>query len=103
MWEDILKGKKIDFSFLRQISINLAEELRGRTLIKDEFLDFLESVKEVYFAKYPQIKSRHGKGLDTFRNTVPRILKKEGILEVKAKRLGPEEYRRPVRFYIFKE
>ena len=53
MWENILKRKKIDFSFLKQISIKLAEEYKGRTLVRDEFLDFLESIEEIYFAKYP--------------------------------------------------
>ena len=103
MWENILKRKKIDFSFLKQISIKLAEKYKGRTLVRDEFLDFLESIEEIYFAKYPYLKTRRGKVLESFRKVVPRILKNRGILEVKVKVLGLEEFRQVERIYIFKE
>ena len=103
MWEDILKRKKMDFSFLKQISIKLAEKFKGRTLVRDEFLDFLESIEEIYFDKYPHLKTRRGKRLESFRKVVPRILKNRGILEVKTRPSGPEEYYRTERIYIFKE
>tara|TARA_S200002703_G_C3732752_1_gene225234 strand:- start:502 stop:807 length:306 start_codon:yes stop_codon:yes gene_type:complete len=101
MWEDILKRKKIDFPFLKEISINLAETVKGRTLVRDEFLDFLENIREIYLAKYP--KRGVGRKLATFKHLVPRILVKRGRLEIKLRNFGPQGFRKDEKIYIFKE
>lgn len=100
MWEDILKrggSRRLNHSFLKQITLNLANKHKGKTLIKDEFLDFLEQIRLIYSVKHTNIP------LDRIRNTVVRILKTNNLLEVKTKRLGPEEFRREEKIYIFKE
>lgn len=101
MWEDILKSrgyaKKLNFSFLKEVSLDLANKHKGKTLVKDEFLDFLEQIRLVYSTKHTNIP------LDRIRIPVVRILKTNNLLEVKKKRLGPEEFRREERYYIFKE
>lgn len=101
MWGNILKvgqpPKKLNFTFLKQISLNKAKDFKGKTLIKDEFLDFLESIRLVYSTKHTGIP------LDRIRTTIVRVLKQNDLLEVKMKRLGPKEYGRIERIYIFKE
>lgn len=101
MWEDILKARgssrKLNYSFLKQITLSLANKFKGKTLNRDEFLDFLEQIRLVYSTKHTQIP------LDRIRKTVVNILKTNNLLEVKRKRLGPEEFRRDAIFYIFKE
>lgn len=104
MWKDILKGrgrggktKKLNFSFLKEVSLGLAEGFKGRTLSRDEFLDFLEQIRIVYTVKHKSIP------LDRIRTTIVTILKRNNLLEVKSKKLGPEEFRREERYYIFKE
>ena len=100
MWEDILKrgaGRRLNHSFLKQITLSLGSKFKGKTLNKDEFLDFLEQIRLVYSTKHTNIP------LDRIRNPIVRILKTNNLLEVKTKRLGPEEYRKEERYYIFKE
>ena len=100
MWEDILKrgsGKKLDYSFLKQTTLSLANKFKGKTLVKDEFLDFLEQVRKDYSVKHKSIT------LGRIRNAIIRILKTNNLLEIKKKRLGPEEFRRQERIYIFME
>ena len=101
MWEDILKarggGRKLNYSFLKQITLSLANKFKGKTLVKDEFLDFLELIKIVYSSKHTQIP------IERIKIPIVKILKQNDLLEVKMKTLGPEEFRRRERFYIFKE
>jgi len=101
MWEDILKGRgsgrKLNHSFLKQITLNLANKHKGKTLIKDEFLDYLEHIRLIYSVKHKNIP------LDRISVPVVRILKTNNLLEIKTKRLGPEEYRREEKIYIFKD
>ena len=101
MWKDILKGRgsarKLNHSFLKQLTLSLANKHKGKTLAKDEFLDFLEQIRLIYSVKHKNIP------LDRISVPVVRILKRNNLLEVKAKRLGPEEYRKEEKFYIFKE
>lgn len=100
MWEDILKRgaiRKLNYSFLKQITLSVANKFKGKTLNKDEFLDFLEQIRVIYSVKHKNIP------LDRIRKTVVRILKLNNLLEVKAKKLGPEEFRKVEQFYIFKE
>ena len=82
---------------MKQITLSLANKFKGKTLVKDEFLDFLEQIRLIYSVKHKGIP------LDRISRVVVRILKTNNLLEVKAKRLGPEEFRRTEQFYIFKE
>jgi len=100
MWFDILKrgaAKKLNYSFLKQITLSLANKFKGKTLIKDEFLDFLEQIRLNYSVKHRQIP------LNRIRQTITKILIRNNLLEIKRKGLGPEEYRREEKIYIFKE
>ncbi len=101
MWKDILKSRgsarKLNYSFLKQITLSLANKFKGKTLVKDEFLDFLEQVRKDYSVKHKRIT------LGRIRNAITRILTTNNLLEIKKKRLGPEEFRNEERFYIFKE
>ena len=97
MWKNILKsqggGKKINFNFLKEVSLGLAEGFKGRTLSRDEFLDFLEQIRIVYSVKHKAIP------VDRISGTIVRILKTNNLLEIKT--LG-KNYR-VIRQYIFKE
>lgn len=100
MWEDILKregAKRLNHSLLKQITLSLAKEYKGKKLVKDEFLDFLEQIRKIYSAEHKSIS------LERIRTIVVRTLKTNNLLEVKTKKLGPEEYRKKERFYIFRE
>lgn len=100
MWEDILKRSpdgKLKYAFLKQITLSLANKFKGKTLGKDEFRDFSEQVRMVYSTKHPGISLERIKGI------IVRILKANNLLEVKNKTLGPEEFRKIERIYIFKE
>tara|TARA_R100000388_G_C7120812_1_gene100887 strand:+ start:220 stop:522 length:303 start_codon:yes stop_codon:yes gene_type:complete len=100
MWEDILKragAKRLNYSFLKQVTLGLANKFKGKTLNRDEFQDFLEQIRQVYSVKHKSIS------VDRIRNIIVTILKRNDLLEVKVKLLGPEEFHREERIYIFKE
>ena len=75
----------------------MANKFKGKTLIKDEFLDFLEQIRVIYSVKH------RGISLDRIRRAIVRILKQNDLLEVKTKTFGPEEFRKVEQLYIFKE
>ena len=97
MWEDILKGqgkaKKLNFNFLKEVSLGLAERFKGRILSRDEFLDFLEQIRIVYSVRHKAIP------VDRISHTVIKILKRNDLLEIKTLK---KNYR-VIRQYIFKE
>jgi hypothetical protein len=100
MWEDILKAgatRKLNYSFLKQVTLSLANKFKGKTLNRDEFLDFLEQIKVVYSTEH------FGITVARIKRPIVKILKQNDLLEVKVKTLGPEEFRQVERIYIFKE
>ena len=97
MWKNILKGqgkaKKLNFNFLKEVSLGAAEGFKGKTLSRDEFLDFLKQIRRAYSVRHKAIP------LDRIQDTVIKILKQNDLLEIKTLKKNYREIRK----YIFKE
>ena len=77
MWKNILKGqgkaKKLNFNFLKEVSLGAAEGFKGKTLSRDEFLDFLKQIRRAYSVRHKAIP------LDRIQDTVIKILKQNEL------------------------
>ena len=99
MWENVLKRRRLDYDFLKKVTIALGKKYSGETLIRDQFIDeFLESVRVMYSAKHTGILK------ERIQNEVIKILKRNNMLEVKIKSVSDPvtKFTTDVRYYIFK-
>ena len=105
MWVNIIRKKgstkKLNFKFLKEIVLKKGKEMKGKVLDIGEYMQFQEVIRLVYETQHKHIP------LDRISQTITRILKTNGLLEVKGKRVsefdadGKELGRRMKTFYYF--
>ena len=100
MWERILKRgsrKGLDYNFLKEVTLHFAKLKKGKTLTRDQYLDFLEMIRSAYSTHHTSIT------IDRIQQTVTKILKRNNLLEVeRVKGTDLEDFYREYRVYIFK-
>jgi len=105
MWKSILKGRGssrgLDFKLLKRLTLLKGREMKGKTLNRDEYLQFQEVIRQVYSTQHKHIT------LKRLEQTITRILKQNGLLEVKETSVaefnpdGEEIGRRSKKIYHF--
>jgi|TARA_R100000084_G_scaffold106566_1_gene65033 hypothetical protein len=105
MWKSILKGRgasrRLDFKFLKRLTILKGREMKGKTLNSDEYMQFQEVIRNVYSTQHTGIP------LDRISQKITTILKTNDLLKVKTKKVpvfdadGKEIGKRENRFYHF--
>tara|TARA_R100000734_G_scaffold7679_1_gene6164 strand:- start:363 stop:680 length:318 start_codon:yes stop_codon:yes gene_type:complete len=84
MWEDILKGRGLNFKLLKRLTLIKGREMKGKVLTQEEYLQLQEVIRQVYSAEN---SIRQTIPLDRISKLITKILKGNGLLEVKRKRV----------------
>lgn len=104
MWENVLKRggkKKLNFQFLKEITLDKVKGMKGEVLNRDEYLEFQEEIRQVYSAQHKNIP------LKRIEQSITKILLANDSLEYKLKKVpqfdsdGKKIGRRTRTFYYF--
>lgn len=85
MWKGILKRRRstrgLDFKLLKRLTLLKGREMKGKTLNRDEYVQFQEVIRQVYSTQHKNII------LKRLEQTITKILKQNGLLEIKRKQV----------------
>ena len=104
MWENVLKRggkKKLNFQFLKEITLDKVKGMKGEVLNRDEYLQFQEVIWRVYKTQHRNIP------LKRIEQSITKILVTRGLLEYKLKKVpqfdsdGKRIGKRNKTFYYF--
>jgi len=84
MWKGILRKSGVNFKLLKRLTLLKGREMKGKVLTKEEYLQLQEVIRQVYSAEN---SIRQTIPLDRISKLITKILKENGLLEVKRKRV----------------
>tara|TARA_R100000406_G_scaffold89743_1_gene76026 strand:- start:519 stop:836 length:318 start_codon:yes stop_codon:yes gene_type:complete len=104
MWENVLKKggkKKLNFQFLKELTLDKVKGMKGEVLNRDEYLEFKEEIRQAYSAQHKNVP------LKRIEQSITKILLANNLLEYQLQKVpkydsdGKLLGRRSETFYYF--